>query len=343
LLLAHQSGDPELIIAILKQAENVPDALKKLKTPGTEIPDLATLRKTRDWLGYEAPDFSPLFQNILNEKSATLSGLTLPESPTEEEIKTLFTKLLDPETLRQLGHHAITEASLSAARSLSQTQEQATSALQFTALAERMGAHPAEILRIRATAFTSLADFTSAHRSWLDLITNQPETKHLPTDYSEAAYTAFENSDPRQAIEILETGIFRFPNDVNLAIRAGWIALLTNHPQQAAKYLTHSTTLGIPPDEIENTTALLAIAHSRLGDPETALSYLEQLKAIDQSWADPEAIDKLPWPEPLKETLRGLTWGQQESLPGLSPESDLTDTAPQSGEFPIPEPPLPSR
>jgi len=343
LLLAHQSGDPALLSAVLEQAENVPEALRNITAPGTEVPDLAALRITQDWLGYETPDFSPVFKKRLTEKSTTLSSLNLSKSPTEGEIQTLFTKLLNPETLRQIGHPAIAEAATSAAHSLSHTQEYATSALKFTAIAERMGAHPAEILRIRATAFTSLADFASAHRSWLDLITNQPEASHLPTDYSEAAYTAFENADSRQAIEILETGIFRFPNDVKFAIRAGWIALLTTHPQHGAKYLSHAATLGLPPSEIENTTALLAIAHTQLGDLETASSYLAQLKAIDESWADPEAIEKLPWPEPLKQTLRTLTWSQQESSPEPSPESDPKDTAPQSEEFPILEPPLPSR
>ena len=187
-------------------------------------------------------------------------------------------------------------------------QAQATSALQLTALAERLGTPHPEVLRTRATAFTSLADFTSAHRTWLDLITNEPETDHLPTDYSEAAYTAFENTDPDQAAEILRTGLFRFPEDVALAIRAGWISLLTDQPEQAADYLTRATRIGLPADEVENTTALLAIAYTQLGDADTATSYFDQLTAINPDWAKPETIENLPWPEPLKGPLRQLTW-----------------------------------
>jgi hypothetical protein len=109
-------------------------------------------------------------------------------------------------------------------------------------------------------------------------------------------------------MEILNTGIFRFPNDVAFAIRAGWIALLTNHPTEAAAFLKQSVKLGLPPNEIENTTALLAIAHTQLGETDTAYAYLAQLKAINEKWGDPETIEAMDWPEPLKASLRQLVW-----------------------------------
>ena len=169
--------------------------------------------------------------------------------------------------------------------------------------------HPQpEILRTQATALGTLAQFLPAHRAWISLITQQPEATHLPSDYSEAAHSAFENADPDQAAEILRIGLFRFPNDVVLAIRAGWIALLTEQPEQAADYLTRATRIGLPRDEVENTTALLAIAHTQRGDPDTAYAFLQQLTAINEKWADPATIEKLPWPEPLKASLRQLTW-----------------------------------
>lgn len=342
-LLALQSGDPDLIAAISRKAQNLPDALKNLNRPGGSVPDLKVLRQTQDWIGYESPDFSPLFESLDAEKTATLSGLDLSESPDDEEVHSLLVKLLDRENLGKLGPKPLSEAAITAARNLSENPRHATSALEFAALARRMGAHPAETLRVQATAYSTLADFDSAHRTWLDLITNQPEASHLASDYTEAAHTAFEQADPRQAIEILETGIFRFSEDVSFAIRAGLIALLTAHPEHAARYLTHATSLGLPPAEIENTTALLAIAHIQLGDPETARSYLEQLKAIDESWSSPESIEKLPWPEPLKASLRQLTSPDQEILPEPSQENDQTDKALPSGESEFQEPPLPSR
>lgn len=343
LFLACESRNHEHINAVLNQAQNVPPAIKHLALGSTEIPDFASLRSSQDWFGYEAPDFSSLFKSLEKQKTETLSDLNLTASPSEDEIQTLFNRLIDPETIQKIGTSGISEAASTAAIKLAVSNQHAASSLKFTAIAERTGAHPAQILRYRATAFTSLADFTNAHRLWIDLITNQPEQAHLSSDYTEAAYTAFETSNPEQAIEILETGIFRFPRDVRFAIRAGQIAILTNHFEQAAKYLNHTTTLGIPPDEIENTTALLAISYSQLGEQELALSYLAQLEAIDESWQDPNAIDKLPWPASMKETLRDLISSRPETLPELSPENDQIDTVPLLGELPLLEPPLPEK
>ena len=38
-----------------------------------------------------------------------------------------------------------------------------------------------------------------------------------------------ENADSQQAVEILTTGLRRFPQDANFALRAGWVALLTGN------------------------------------------------------------------------------------------------------------------
>ncbi len=303
LFLSLKSENPGYLRETLAIAENVPAPLRS-----PDIPVRTNYREEQDWLGYESPDFSEIFTQRENEKKALVSELQLPPDPTGQDIQSFINHLLSPETQQRLPRETLALSAITAARTLMGDQAQATSALQLTALAERLGTPHPEVLRTRATAFTSLADFTSAHRTWIDLITNEPEATHLPTDYSEAAYTAFETSAPDQAAEILETGLFRFPEDVALAIRAGWIALLTDHPDKAVEYLTHATTLGLPPAEIENTTALLAIAHTLLGDPETATAYFDQLQAIDPTWADPETIESLPWPEPLKAPLRQLTW-----------------------------------
>lgn len=343
LFLAHQSNNPDILSAVLARAKNVPAPLLEVGRPGTRSPDFATLRKTQDWIGYESPDFSPIFRNFSEKKTTTLSSLILPETPTEEDVQTFLQTLLTEETLQQIGRDGVSEAALNAADALSQIQEHATSAINLTAIAERSGAPVTKLLRIRAYAFTTLADFKSAHENWLQLINNHPQARHLPSDYSEAAYTAFENSDSRQAIEILDVGLFRFPHDVDLAIRSGQIALLTAHPEKAQKYLTRATKIGLPPSDIENTTALLAIAHSDLGDPETGRSYFTQLTAIDPSWADPESIEKLPWPEGFKQTLLGIISYPSETEPGLPLENDPTDTVPPFEELEMLEPPLPTR
>lgn len=319
LKLSLQSKNPEFIILALEKAENLPPALQQLamlrlaqlgKTTPSDprLPELAHERARQDWAGYEAPDFAPILALIRDELSTELGDLTLPENAAPEQVEELLKRFLDPSLLQSLGSRRLAGAAITAARELAKAQAHATYALQFTSLAQRFGGSRAEALRIQALAFTTLADFKNAHRTWLDLITNEDEARHFASDYAEAAHTAFETGAAPQAMEILDTGLFRFPNDTPFAIRAGWIALLTEHPAEAAKYLLHATKLGLPPHEIENTSALLAIAHTQLGDPESAITYMEQLTAINPEWSDPGTIEALTWPEPLKASLRQLVW-----------------------------------
>lgn len=345
LFLSLESGNPSWIERSAAKAEDMPAAIRTLvKSPTASIPNSSSLRLEQDWLGYESPDFSTIFIKAEERKSSAISQLSLPIHPSEAEIDSLVRKLLDPQTASDLGRALIAECALQAATILAKDPEKGAQTLQLSAIARRFGSSPATCLRTDATAFTSIGDFTSANRAWIDLITNQPEADHLASDYSEAAYTAFETGDARQAMEILNTGLFRFQNDVAFAIRAGWIALLTDHPAEALTYLTHATKLGLPPAEIENTTALIAITHSQLEDSKSAQSYLAQLKAISPKWEDAQNINALPWPESFKATLKEIiSLEQPETEPAPSPESDPIYTAPHSGEFPIPEPPLPSR
>lgn len=342
--LALDSKDPEFISRAVEKATDLPPALRDLaKGDAPSNTDFDHLRRIEDWHGYESPDFSPLHNQFRKENVDILSSLTLPGNPDEDKISAFSILLTAPATLKALGKPAIAEKAITAARSLSEIPEHATTAIRLVEYAERLGSSTASCLRVRATALTTLADFESAHATWIDLITNQPQADHLSTDYTEAAHTAFETGNAQQAIEILNTGLFRFPNAPSSAIRSGWIALLTDHTEDALRYLNHATKLGLPPAEIENTTALIAIAHERLGDHKAAVSYLAQLKAISPKWTDAETLAKLPWPEPFKDSLNAIIFSDGESEPLPLLESDPTDTAPLPEGFPIEEPPLPSR
>mgnify|MGYP002631042101 CR=1 FL=1 len=344
LFISLESGNHSFIERAAAKAKDMPAAIRSLVRNATvAIPDPAALRLEQDWLGYESPDFSPLFRKASARKSYVLSHLSLPDEPSTEDIDALIGKLLNPGTEAELGRAAIADCTIGHAIILAMDSELAAHALELSAIARRYGSKPALCLRTNATAFTSIGDFKSAHRTWIDLITNQPEADHLASDYSEAAYTAFETGDVRQAMEILNTGLFRFPKDVAFAIRAGWIALLTDHPSEALVCLKRATQLGLPPAEIENTTALLAITYLQLGDPETAGSYVAQLIAISQKWQEPENVDSLPWPESFTTALKEIISQQPETEPGPSQESDPKDTAPRPAGFPIQEPPLPLR
>ncbi|MFD2258056.1 hypothetical protein ACFSSA_15350 [Luteolibacter algae] len=310
LYLALEKQDAQLIDLCIHYAKQLPPALEVLArqpfNPGAV--DYRKIPFENDLYPYESPDFSPIFSKLIQQKSADLASMKLPEGAAEEEIQEFVAELLDRENLIKLGKPNLAASALAAAEKLSADTGHAGASLQLAEIAGRYGALRSAVLRVQAIAHTSLGDYPAAHRAWIDLISQEHESEHFSTDYAEAAYTAFENGDPRQAIEILNTGIFRFPNDPLFAIRAGWIALLTDHPTEGLDYLEKAVKLGLPPAEIENTTALLAIAYTQGGEIEKAYGYLEQLKAITPEWADPATIEKLPWPEPLKASLRQLIW-----------------------------------
>lgn len=341
---ALDSGKPEFISRAIEKASSLPPALLALANRDVAaLTDFNQLRRIEDWHGYESPDFTPILNQIHMEQADILAALTLPENPNEDDISAFSLRLTDSETIDTLGQPTIAGKAITAARMLSENPKHAATSIQLAEYAQRLGTPPADCLRVRATALTTLADFDAAHMVWIDLITHQPEANHLPTDYTEAAHTAFETGNPRQAIEILNTGLFRFPNAPSTAIRSGWIALLTNHTEDALSYLNHATKIGLPPAEIEDTTALLAITHERLGDHDAAVSYLAQLKAISPKWGDAGTIAKLPWPDSFKDSLNAILFSEGENEPWQLPENDPTDTAPLPEGFPIEEPPLPSR
>jgi outer membrane protein assembly factor BamD (BamD/ComL family) len=155
-------------------------------------------------------------------------------------------------------------------------------------------------------ALTALGDYKHAHDRWVTLITEHPVQDQQPGDYAEASYTAFENSDPKQAMTILTTGMHRFPNDANFALRAGWVALLTGNAERAYRFLLTGRQIGYPAEKLENATALLAIAAAQTGADEDAAAFYQDLVRLDADWKKPETIDTLNWPDELKAFLRQL-------------------------------------
>jgi hypothetical protein len=109
-------------------------------------------------------------------------------------------------------------------------------------------------------------------------------------------------------MEILATGLRRFPNDADFAMRAGWIALLTGNADRAYRFLLKGRETGFPPEKLENATALLAIAAAQTGETGDAAVFYENLLGINPAWQDPQTIEALDWPEELKSTLRQLAW-----------------------------------
>jgi hypothetical protein len=322
--LALASTRPEYIKACLDHATDLPDVLRKLAFSRIEwlqgrkansllfwpdgFPDLNMLRLREDWDGWEQADFSKALEELHLCLAEELANLELPENPSPEQLQIVIDRLNDPLTLRAVGNANYASACLKLAIALTPFKEHAQDTLMFASTARNLGADPAPCLRAEALALTALGDYQKARDRWVSLITEQPVENHQPGDYAEAAYTAFENSDTRQAMAILSTGLRHYPDDANFALRAGWIALLTGNPDQAYRFLLAGNQIGYPQEKLEDATALLAIAATQNGAVDDASIFYQELIRISPAWENPETIEELDWPEEMKASLRQLTW-----------------------------------
>ena len=319
LALALESERPEWIETCLAQAQSLPPLLRQIArsriawlqgrkadalSDWPEVfPLIADIRLREDWDGWEQVDFQPALDHLRQCVGEELAAIKVPDNSTPEQRKAVATRLADPATIAAVGKRRFAEACLQAALAFSAHKEETETTFQLANLARDMGAPPAPCLRAEALALTALGDHANAHPRWIELITEHPVADTLPGDYAEAAYTAYENSDPRQAMEILTTGMHRFPQDGNFALRAGWVALLTGNPDRAYQFLLTGQRIGFPEEKIENATALLTIAAAQTGAADDASVYFQDLLDIDPAWADVATVDSLDWPEELKVTL----------------------------------------
>ena len=320
--LALASTHPEWIDTCLTQAVDLPPLLRRLAvsriawlqgrkadalTGWPEVfPELVDVRLREDWDGWEQADFRPALEQLRQCVSEVLAAIAVPANPTPEQRKAIAMRLGDPTTLNSVGRARFAHACLQAALAFAAFKDNTATTFALAARARELGAEAAPCLRAEAMALTALGDYQQAHTRWISLITDNPVASQLPGDYAEAAYTAFENADARQAMAILTTGLHRFPNDANFALRAGWVALLTGNAERAYRFLLTGRQIGFPPEKLENATALLAIAAAQSGAAEDAAAFYQDLVRLDADWKNPATIESLEWPDELKATLRQL-------------------------------------
>jgi len=324
LALSLDSDRPEWIAECVKSAKNLPPLLNRLVDsriawlenrkadaladwPET-FPDLEKIQQTEDWDGWEGVDFSPHFAALSLAFKNEIASFELPENSTVEQRAELQKRLLDSQTRMILGPKRHAEVCLKAALAFAHFPDETQATFFLANVARNLGAPAAPCLRAEALALTRLGDHEKALPRWIELITEHPVETHESGDYAEAAYNAFENANPPQAMEILATGIHRFPNDAGFALRAGWVALLTENPERAYQFLQTGEATGFPEEKRENAIALLAIAAAQTGLVEDAQAYFQALAELDPAWLKPETIESLEWPENLKATLRQLVW-----------------------------------
>ncbi|MEY4569038.1 MAG: hypothetical protein RLZZ398_477 [Verrucomicrobiota bacterium] len=319
LALALKAEDAKQIETCLAAAVDLPPLLRRISLSriawlqgrkadalsgwSESFPNLAETRLREDWLGWEQADFQPALDQLRQSIGGELAAIQVPENSTPEQRKAIIARLIDPATIAAVGRARFADACLKAALAFSAHKEEKEATFQLANLARNLGAPAEPCLRAEALALTALGDYQNAHPRWIELITEHPVATTLPGDYAEAAYTAFENADPRQAMEILTTGMHRFPQDGNFALRAGWVALLTGNSERAYRFLREGQRIGFPAEKLENATALLVIAAAQTGANDDAAVYFQDLLRIDSAWADPATLDTLEWPEELKAVL----------------------------------------
>ena len=324
LAMALESEQPASIGEMLRDADDLPPILRKLAVSRIAwlegrrgdalagwpevFPELAKVRLREDWDGWEQADFNPAFEKLRLCMMQELSSLKLPENPSPAQIQAVIERITHPETLRSVGRARLAQASLDAALALTPIPGQAEDALKLALLAGSLGAPTEPRLRAEALALGALGDYPKARDRWVLLLTEHPLETHQPADYTEAAYTAFEAADPAQAMEILTTGLHRYPADVDFALRAGWIALLSGNSDRAYRFLLTGRQNGFPPAKLENATALLAIAAAQAGAGDDAVVFHQELIAINPAWQEAATIEALDWPEEMKSTLLHLSW-----------------------------------
>ena len=322
--LALASIHAEWISACLTHAEDLPPLLRKIAISriawienrkadaltgwSEEFPDIGELRQSEDWDGWEQADFSQALTKLSLCVSEELAAIDVPDDPTPEQRKAIAARLSDPATMTSVGRNRFASACLKAALEFSAYPDETKTTFKLAELARNLGEPPARCLRAEALALTALGDYQGAHDRWIMLISSFPVEEQEPGDYAEASYTAFENANPLQAMQILTTGLHRFPNDANFALRAGWVALLTGNAERAYRFLLTGRQIGYPPEKLENATALLAIAAQQSGANEDAAVYYQDLTILDPAWENPQTLESLEWPEELKASLRQLVW-----------------------------------
>jgi hypothetical protein len=322
LQFALASTDASLIEACLRRFSDMPPILQRIARTRMAwlqkrkfdaiaswpdpFPDYKSIRLAEDWHGWEQADFSQAFHAMRECVTKEIDSLKLPPEPSAEQLQELAERFEDQEIMRAVGRTRYAKACIDAAFVFCKFKGHAQTALTLATRARNFGHPPEPCLRAEAMAYTALGDYHKAHDRWLLLITEFPVATHESGDYAEAAYTAFENSNARQAIEILVTGMHRFPKDADFALRAGWIALLTDHGERAYRFLLAGQQIGYRAEKVENATAMLAVAALQCGVKEDASAYYTNLVESDPAWKDAKAVVALDWPEELKSALESV-------------------------------------
>ena len=318
LQLAVRRNDAEAILAVLKDAKDMPDAVRAYATARAlwasgdkagvysmwpdEPPPLAELAESADWNGWEQVLDGDALNDFYEEMGAQVSVLQAKPDATLDELRALATLLLEPATTATFGTRRVRDAMVSCSLVLANDKVSGPLVEQMVDRARLAGASPTDCLRIEARAFMAASEFTAAYSRWIQLIDTQ-DAEIFASDYLEAAACVFEDMQDAAAIELALRGKDKFPADPTYAYDGAWLLLTAGHPEEAGILLEHGFKIPFTADQKQTAIAMLLCAAEQTGRADRADQAFQELLAISPDWGDEEAIKSLEWPEALAENL----------------------------------------
>lgn len=318
LILAVERNDAGAILAVLKDAKDMPEAVRAYATAramwasGDKAgvysmwpdgpPPIADLAKGGDWNGWEQVVEGESPGNFYEDIEAQAAVLQAKPDATVDDLRALATLLLDPATTKTFGTRRVRDAMVACSLVLAHDKVSGPLVEKMVDRARLAGASPTDCLRIEARSFMAAGEFTAAYSRWLQLIDMQDVEIHA-SDYLEAAACVFEDMQDAAAIELALRGKDKFPGDPTYAYDGAWLLLTAGHPEEAGILLEHGFKIPFTADQKQTAVAMLLCAAEQTGRAERADQAFQELLGISPDWGDEEAIKTLEWPEALTENL----------------------------------------
>jgi hypothetical protein len=321
LLVALREKKPEAIAIVLKQAKDLPPALREYAVARglwiqgkkaevfalwpQQFPDLKKLAETSDWNDWDQAvtwEETSEFFGELNDELATLKAQ--PDAPVSEQ-KAVAKTLLAPETAATFGGKRVRDAMVDLALTLAYDPGSYGLVLQMIERARLSGADPTLCVRAEARALLTRGESTAAYARWLEIL-EAPETGLISKDYLEAAQCLVIDQQEVPAVELLTRGKDTFPTDAGYAYQAAWTLLSEGHPDEAGILLEHGFQIPFAASQVPLATAMLVCAAEQRQKTDKANQAYRDLVKLDPKWGVDSNVKLLDWPEALKQALLGV-------------------------------------
>lgn len=318
LKIAVERNNAEGILAVLKDAKDMPEAVRAYATARAlwasddkagvysmwpdEPPPLADLAESADWDGWEQVLDGDALNDFYEDIRTQVAVLQPKPDATVDDLRALATLLLDPATTATFGSRRVRDAMVACSLVLAHDKVSGPLVEKMVERARLAGASPADCLRIEARSFMAAGEFTAAYSRWLQLIDTQ-DAEIIASDYLEAAACVFEDLQDAAAIELVLRGKDKFPADPTYAYDGAWLLLTAGHPEEAGILLEHGFKIPFTEDQKQTAVAMLLCAAEQTGRTDRADEAFQELLEISPDWGDEEAIKTLEWPEVLTENL----------------------------------------